>query len=655
MAECAKTDSEAFFRAIRDGATEELEAMLQASPALVGSKHPDGLTPLRLAVECDREEAVGVLLRRGADPDSAFGDALIGGNAAIVHRFLEAGVDPCIRLDNGMPGASVPAEQGEIDILRDLLEHGLDSNLADSGGTTLLHSACASCETESVRVLLEHGADVHSRDNEGRTPLHDAETIEQVELLLAAGADPEVADANGVTPLMKALRGQPGWSTQKIDDEGNVVWTIDLHAESRAISELLAGRVDRDALTLPEAAGLGNNDRVRELLAEAPSSVDRPDPLGRTPMVHAIINGREETVKLLLQAGADVRGPEPDREPPLLAASEAGDAGIVRMLLAHGADPNDADDIGRTALHEAAGRGLPEVVEILLAAGANPCCADSDGETPLHEAVRRSAECVRMLLRAGADVNAKGFMDGPPLGGVSPDHPEIAVLLLEAGADPGIRELRGRPPGPVGTPLALAAIHDQMPVAKAILDFRGVEAVSSFELAAMDEADALEKRLADNPAMLHERDEIWKGRSLLHYAAAAGAERVTRLLLERGLPVDVRNDDGETPLHLAAVQGRLAVARLLLEHGADVNARDSCYDSTPLHLACSRLWERARAPTKLFLEHGADVNAVSYISQAYPNGCTALDVAEGRRTRVLLRRHGALWASAFGEQETEAS
>ena len=59
----------------------------------------------------------------------------------------------------------------------------------------------------------------------------------------------------------------------------------------------------------------------------------------------------------------------------------------------------------------------------------------------------------------------------------------------------------------------------------------------------------------------------------LSYAAAVGDLATVRVLLSRGVPVDVRNHDGATALIGTGVEGQMRVAEYLLAHGADPNAR----------------------------------------------------------------------------------
>jgi uncharacterized protein len=62
----------------------------------------------------------------------------------------------------------------------------------------------------------------------------------------------------------------------------------------------------------------------------------------------------------------------------------------------------------------------------------------SDGDTPLHVAAFwGDRHATRILLEAGADVNAKGDMSCTPLYfAVMKNHVQVAEFLLERGADP---------------------------------------------------------------------------------------------------------------------------------------------------------------------------------------------------------------------------
>ena len=111
------------------------------------------------------------------------------------------------------------------------------------------------------------------------------------------------------------------------------------------------------------------------------------------------------------------------------------------------------------------------------------------------------------------------------------------------------------------------------------------------------------------------------GDSPLHYASQFGKMALVKLLLSKGVPVDIRTGNAEhkgyTPLHISCERGRTDVARYLVSKGADVHARTTD-GKTPLIIAAAY----TRVPiVQLLLQKGADINAVE------SRGWTALHCA----------------------------
>lgn len=63
------------------------------------------------------------------------------------------------------------------------------------------------------------------------------------------------------------------------------------------------------------------------------------------------------------------------------------------------------------------------------------------------------------------------------------------------------------------------------------------------------------------------------GRTTLHLAAMKGYLPIVQMLLERGIDINARDNNGWTALHLAAERGQQQVVKLLLDRGADLYAR----------------------------------------------------------------------------------
>lgn len=69
------------------------------------------------------------------------------------------------------------------------------------------------------------------------------------------------------------------------------------------------------------------------------------------------------------------------------------------------------------------------------------------------------------------------------------------------------------------------------------------------------------------------RDE--NGNTALHAAAAAGAEKAAGLLLDRGIPIDIRGQGNRTPLMAGVIANKPPMVKWLLRQGADPKLKDS--------------------------------------------------------------------------------
>ena len=151
-----------------------------------------------------------------------------------------------------------------------------------------------------------------------------------------------------------------------------------------------------------------------------------------SPLLQALYEGRTEDAEQLVADGGDL---------DLFEASAVGDATRLRELLDAGADPNEFAPDGFTPLTLACFFKRPEAARLLLERGADVYLRARNEHIqvlPIHSAAADggSVEIVRMLLDAGADVNATqpgGFraIDAARQDG----NEELEGLLRERGAD----------------------------------------------------------------------------------------------------------------------------------------------------------------------------------------------------------------------------
>ena len=131
-----------------------------------------------------------------------------------VARCLRAGMDPNEELglgDRPLHSAARWSTHGP-EIIRLLLKHGAEPNVANWARHTPLHLAAESAHfdgAEKIAALLKGGADPNAEDNSGDTPLHLAaingfpEAVDALDALLKGGADPNRVNNKGWTPLHK--------------------------------------------------------------------------------------------------------------------------------------------------------------------------------------------------------------------------------------------------------------------------------------------------------------------------------------------------------------------------------------------------------------------------------------------------------------------
>ena len=99
------------------------------------------------------------------------------------------------------------ASNGQISVVKVLLDHGVDPLQHDEDGRTPLSLAALNGQTEVVKILLDYNVDPNIQELGSRVPLIEASYgghYGTVELLLERGAGPDPKDAFGRTPFIWA-------------------------------------------------------------------------------------------------------------------------------------------------------------------------------------------------------------------------------------------------------------------------------------------------------------------------------------------------------------------------------------------------------------------------------------------------------------------
>ncbi len=344
------------------------------------------------------------------------------------------------------------AQNGQTEMVAELLDRGAYTESKTSEGCTALMIAAKNGHTETVALLLDRGADVNASTFHGITALMLAAEDGQTEIvakLLDRGADINAEESEGCTALMIAAQNGNTETVALLLDRGANVLARENYVKAKRSSAY------RPALFL--AAQNGHIEIVAKLLdrgANINAIVSESD--CSTALISAAKNGHTETVALLLDRGAHIEAKTTyPYYTALMIAAQNGQTEMVAELLDRGAYTESKTSEGCTALMIAAKNGHTETVALLLDLGANIEATTTYFYTALMLAAQNGhTETVSALLsRDGIDVNAvaSNGVTALMLAAYNGHAETVSALLSRDGVDWQIVQDQLRHPGNLNT------------------------------------------------------------------------------------------------------------------------------------------------------------------------------------------------------------
>ncbi|XP_052779354.1 poly [ADP-ribose] polymerase tankyrase-2-like [Mya arenaria] len=196
-----------------------------------------------------------------------------------------------------------------------------------------------------------------------------------------------------------------------------------------------------------EACGFGHVGRAKQLLAEGDIDVNWVSYTNDCSPIHVASQGKPDIVQLLLENKCDVNVKDARGNLAIHHAAMKGHGDIVKTLIDAGSEIDAQEKNGWTALHNAAYWCHPDVVNVLIKNGCDVHKQNKDERTALHECARSQqknavqlGEIARSLIKAGCNVNSKSSDWGEAdLTGLMyaafHNHPEVAMALIDAGCE----------------------------------------------------------------------------------------------------------------------------------------------------------------------------------------------------------------------------
>lgn len=331
----AEYDSTTYGSLLHHATDPVVASVLIENGADVNSEHHSLGTPLMQAAKYRVAEVVDVLLKAGAEVDCYDGDgasaltiAIKNSHPEIVRKLIHAGCEYNDSLTDQLdPPLLLAVASGNENIVKILLEEGVDVDMENGKGESPLHLAARQQLPSLFEQLMDAGADVEVEDNDGRTPLFKAIYTQDEEilgLLLYAEADVSHVDHKGMDPILILSAGSESALCDIVEyfKRYGIDWLTEcdyfIHEDDENLDSnfsMLNILFDNSTTDISKAKfqGIGvlhfaawrNDADLVQLLLEHGADASYKDPGGNTPAAWAALMENDEIEELLRKAEAD--------------------------------------------------------------------------------------------------------------------------------------------------------------------------------------------------------------------------------------------------------------------------------------------------------------------------------------------------------------
>jgi ankyrin repeat protein/uncharacterized protein YecT (DUF1311 family) len=434
-----------------------------------------GITPLCRAAYFNANEVMELLLKHGAEVNSASGDesaliyASFTGNLKGVQMLVEHGASINHAFGPHQTPLNVAITSGHVQVAKYLFSHGGALGPGD------VYYAAMTESPELVELALSSKPDQQQLNSAlataaGNQRADEAQRQLMLASLLAHGADPDAPQnglpngvlENAITAETAAfLLGHGANARLKLtgyDLAAGFVCTGGSRDHLALLRMLVAAGLDFRTPRIAAKNPIGCAAEREQLalidfLVGHGADVHWPDADGRMPIFHA---RTRDVIEALMKYGADLNQTAARHLedgslkpiPQLTALSESVNYGQwdkVALLLSMGANVNEQ---GAQFLAVAAVGAPADIVTALLDRGVDVNAGNTLNETALMAVVRASrGDKIEILLDHGADVNARNRMGKTALHlAVEAGNTEMVKVLLAHGADRAVADGQGITP-----------------------------------------------------------------------------------------------------------------------------------------------------------------------------------------------------------------
>lgn len=450
----SKISDTALMLAVEQQQQEMVNWLLNIGANLNVTKKDNGYTALMLAVSAKNVKIAELLLTKGADTNinNSLGYhpihlAALEQDIAMINLLAKhCNIDQKSNNIEQITALCVATEEGKLESIKALIKLGADLNAPRASNNTLpLHIAFSKNYISIAKELIIAGAKIGNLNTNGETELHMAARIKDgvsiIEILINKGLDINARNMGGGTPILVAaynnnknsvdLLLKSNANIDILDNHGRHVWHYAAVSGSLEVMEVIRAKVPVDVKTknteqhtaLWLAADQGKLELVNWLINLGADVNASQLSDGKTALHTAILNKHSSVAKLLIEKSVDINKGDKDLATPLYYSVQSTDYDsnqLTKYLIDNGANVHSSilSINGYTSLHMASLFGNIEAVRMLIKAGADVNAVDVRGYTPIFSAIwewkheNASYECklnvTKYLIAGGARLNQIG-------------------------------------------------------------------------------------------------------------------------------------------------------------------------------------------------------------------------------------------------------
>ena len=513
-------------------------------------------------------------------------EALESGDVNVVKQLIEEGINVNVSRD-GVTPLMVAASRGKTEIAEVLIQAGVNVNARRDDGWTALHKAAFDqTETGIVDLLLQSGIDFEAKDKSGKTALNVAEEKghRDIARVIKKHREKLRVDAREWEDFLNTPEGKP-FKQKKIHDSLTSyygLWWLPplVLGGAGLLLGLFFGAVILSVI-IGMITGLLIDLSIFLWQKKIRTYLDEIGPLPELD-IHILRLKRKTGEPITYGRNTEaILAEETNDKQPVDTAPELSQESSPREQAADSSPVDESNHLEMPKLKKKVPKTIAYAVAgLVMAILIGAIVVNRDSLTKWYFSKKLESKNIHLSEQA--------FLDE-----VSKNNEEAVDLFIKAGINLDAKNENGQTALIIASEKGYANVLKKLIKLKAAtLNYFDKSGNTALMTASSKGHEDIVKLLCENGADVNYAVPSSEGAATALQAALDTSDfkeahmRIVKYLLQNGAHVKDRNQAGRFPLLIAADHGRTEVARLLIERGADVNEVDHKGNFSLLSAAC---------------------------------------------------------------------